>query len=411
MPCRHCAAPLPSNSEVCFHCGNSQTEAAGAPRAEAPVRPLAAIVLLLVVVAAGAGGFLVMRQAGSRPEVQEREALAEDGVEKISPMAEPPPPPAAPWDGTSPLRCSGDESHVLKGATVAVGASGIRAEGRCRVTLQNCRLEAPLRIEGDAEVVVKGGSIAGEVRALERGRLTLERVAVEGSLRLDDDARLSMTAGRIDAVQAFDGALRAGGTASASLSAVTVVGTIDARDDSLVKLEGGVIGVAEPEDPVFPRGTDAIRVDNGAAVTLRDTSIERGRISRHGAGVVIELAEGDDAPARIATARERAEKISRYQRSGCAGFVACFLDNRSFGAVDVSVSMPIAPDGRAKLSRISRAQGANAAARACLQKVASERAIEGFDGPPGKLECSFSGTITEGARMLSMSQAFRPDEP
>ncbi|MBW2456497.1 MAG: hypothetical protein JRI68_18410, partial [Deltaproteobacteria bacterium] len=147
-----------------------------------------------------------------------------------------------------------------------------------------------------------------------------------------------------------------------------------------------------------------------SVVTLQDVEVT-GPVKKLG-GVVIELQPGDDAAAIIKATQERAALQERYERHACQGFIACYMDHSSNGKVDVHVVMPIGPDGKAVGARVMRAVGANPKTRACLQKTASERVLDNFEGPPGTLDCKFGGTIQGGIQQLGFTRKYVPkDEP
>jgi hypothetical protein len=384
MNCKQCGAPIPQAApgDKCFYCGKDPTVlgAAAAPTAPAgtaaptPLSPGAsakphgsvkALSLIAMLVVGGVVAWLMVNDAPP-PDSQ---ALAETASVNAPPVkAVAKPSPVQPqWQGDKPLRCKGDERHTLKGATIKGQGQVIRAAGKCQVTLEQCVIKA-------------------------------------GSIRVEEGARLTIKGGQLDHTS-----LRTDGEARVSLTDVIVVGGIQAREQSAVQIQGGSVTEPElPPDASARHRRPAIAVYGTAIVTLRDVAVT-GEVKTHG-GVVIELQPGDDVEAVVKAEQGRAARQKRYERNGCRGFVACYSDNGSSGKVDAHMVMPIGPEGKAVGASVRRALGANPKTRACLQKQASERVIEAFEGPPGTLECRFSGMVQGGTQMLSFSVDFVPSD-
>ncbi len=319
-------------------------------------------------------------------------------------------PKQPPWTGETPLRCAGDERHALKGATIAGQGQLIRAAGKCQVTLEDCVIRSrSVRVEEGATVIITGGRLdSTPLRVEGEGRLILNGVDVLSNtqaLRVMGTAQATLKKGSVTVQHAP--ALRVDDQARVSLTDVTVVGGIEGRDQSVVRIKGGSASEPAQRAEAAGRRPDAAIVVYGTAVvTLLNVAVT-GPVKKHG-GVVIELQPGDEVEAVIKTEQERAARQQRYERNGCRGFVACYSDNGSGGKVDVHIVMPIGPDGKAVGSSVRRALGANPKTRTCLQKLARERVIESFEGPPGALECRFSGMLQGGTQMLSFSVDYVP---
>lgn len=100
------------------------------------------------------------------------------------------------WDGLTPLVCSG--SQVLEvDAVRAVLASGaaIEASGNCRLTLRGVEATAPiaLRVSGNAEVIVEGGSLVGiesAIVAAANAHVVIHGATVTGTVQRNGNARV-----------------------------------------------------------------------------------------------------------------------------------------------------------------------------------------------------------------------------
>jgi hypothetical protein len=88
----------------------------------------------------------------------------------------------------------------------------------------------------------------------------------------------------------------------------------------------------------------------------------------------------------------------------------CFIAYKSFGTVNVQMSMSIGADGRVKGTRVRKAVGANPHALACLLEVARRKVISDFKGSPGSLECSFDGEIINGEERLIYDSRYVPSD-
>jgi len=438
MNCKQCGAPIPSTQPggKCFYCGADPTvEAPAGPAPAGPTKPAwrpapgqpssgVGLKLLPLLVVAMVGGVLAYWMARDADKAAEESAAAaasavadgEPGSNEPKPVAAA---PAPTWRGEKPLTCSGNERHALKGATLTGKGGAIRATGSCQVILEGCTIrERTINLEEGAKLSINGGRLEDTlVSARGQSHVVLKNVELVRNtyaLRVMDGAQATLEGGSITVKHSP--ALRLDDQARLSLARVTVTGGLQARDESTASVTGGALTLPESSEAgdmmeqMRSRSAAAITLYGTAVVALRGVTVT-GPVKELG-GAVIELKPGENAEAVIQAARQRAALIERYERRACSGFIACYTDNGSNGKVDVHVVMPIDEEGKAVGARVMKATGANPKTRACLQQAASERVIDNFEGPPGKLECKFGGTIQGGTQMLSFSVAYVPkDEP
>ena len=90
------------------------------------------------------------------------------------------------WDGKSPFTCEGHERIELRDVKARLsGKTAVTAKGHCKLTLVDADIRASvaIRVEGNAQVVLKGGRIRGKKHALSaasNGRITVEGTKVKG---------------------------------------------------------------------------------------------------------------------------------------------------------------------------------------------------------------------------------------
>src|SRR5262249_1444895 len=83
-----------------------------------------------------------------------------------------------------------------------------------------------------------------------------------------------------------------------------------------------------------------------------------------------------------------------WSRGACNGVTKCYERAEAWGDVSGKLTATIGPDGRAKSATYEG--GAPWKARQCLIDLGKSRALDGYDGPGGKLSCTYKGTVLEG---------------
>jgi hypothetical protein len=102
------------------------------------------------------------------------------------------------WDGATPLVCEGNERRTISGVTAKIAdGAAITARANCQLTLDDVKIEAPVAVqaEGNAQVVVSGGRLAGTeaaVRAQGNSSVTMVGTEVVGTV---DKARNATVTG------------------------------------------------------------------------------------------------------------------------------------------------------------------------------------------------------------------------
>lgn len=100
------------------------------------------------------------------------------------------------WDGTGPLVCAGSQVLDVPPITAALASgAAIEASGNCRMTLHGVNVTAPiaLRVSGNAEVIVDGGSLVGTEASIVAGanaHVVIQGATVSGAVQRTANARI-----------------------------------------------------------------------------------------------------------------------------------------------------------------------------------------------------------------------------
>ena len=94
------------------------------------------------------------------------------------------------------------------------------------------------------------------------------------------------------------------------------------------------------------------------------------------------------------------EASTRYPRSACPGVVECFQAAGVEG--DIAGEISFAVDAHGKVVKVAQKidKGASDDVRACLEGLGRRKRILRFLGPPGRLVCTFSGSVTKHTRSV-----------
>lgn len=94
------------------------------------------LLVLLLVAGVGAGMFAMLRREAAEPEsVDAVEHEPHEPATAVEGVAS-----APAWTGREPLRCSGTERHVLRGAKLSSDGELLRASGSCAIELIDCTI-------------------------------------------------------------------------------------------------------------------------------------------------------------------------------------------------------------------------------------------------------------------------------
>ncbi|MFH2006374.1 MAG: right-handed parallel beta-helix repeat-containing protein [bacterium] len=272
-------------------------------------------------------------------------------------------PKGADWKGDGPLSCDGDKVYKIQDKTIDQPRMVIQARGNCDITLINCKITSKrmtIRIGGKASLTVKGGSIkSGFGTALhveKEARVKLENVELKGrvGMRVEDQARAILKGGKV-------------------------------------------------------HGRYAAAIAYGKGAIAYQGTQWKGEKRAYRGGVVVEVPKGDDPEMVISQAQVLAIRNARYEKGGCEGFIDCYADNGSHGRISGKVTMPVEKDGTIKRPKL-KLRRANGKTKKCIRELIKEKKIANFEGPPGKLICSFSGTVRGGLRMISTGTEFVPNK-
>lgn len=103
-----------------------------------------------------------------------------------------------------------------------------------------------------------------------------------------------------------------------------------------------------------------------------------------------------------------AAKEKAYKKGACDGFLKCYKDNNSGGRFDVLVYMT--PDDKGKITKVKIKKlvaRRKRKVRRCIKEVASEKVIEGYEGPAGKLWCRTWGSRQGFIESVSSRSGFK----
>lgn len=96
-----------------------------------------------------------------------------------------------------------------------------------------------------------------------------------------------------------------------------------------------------------------------------------------------------------------------WSAGACNGITACYEKAEAWGDMSGKLTAVIGRDGRAKTATYDG--NAPWPVRKCLVDLGKTRMLAGYDGPGGKLACTYRGTILDGTTQLMQSFSFKED--
>jgi hypothetical protein len=103
------------------------------------------------------------------------------------------------------------------------------------------------------------------------------------------------------------------------------------------------------------------------------------------------------APAPTASA------VPDWSRGGCDAIEDCYQEAKAWG--QINGTMTVSFDGKGKATFVSFT-GVPYAVQACLRKAGMAESLDGYSGPPGKVTCTFSGTMVRGTSEMMYDSDF-----
>jgi len=321
----------------------------------------------------------------------------------------------------------GSQARVtVTGGSLTSNQHGIYLGSDASLTLNNVHVKgssAGIYVGSKSEVVAVGGVIEGKLNALYVGsaaKITLEKTKTIGKFYMGRGA--TVTGRQIDKIR---DTIKCNGTTEMTLKDKKVSlrklvidasghckiklvncdltgrpASIQARDHAQIHLVGGRYN---------GRKHSVLAYDYSIILVSKTTTL----VQKVGVGgdLVVVSRPTIDVKAVAAELEGLAAKEKAYKKGACDGFLKCYKDNNSGGRFDVTVYMT--PDAKGKITKVKIKKlvaSRKRQVRRCIQEVASEKVIEGFGGPAGKLWCRTWGSRQGFIESVSSRSGFQYDK-